>query len=207
MFMCKWYAVAAILCLVSLQAAAQDAVSVTGTLIPQQLLVQNYGNMPKGVSGYDLSICNVSTQKQTVISTQIFQALIKSNVPLMPIGRQIMLASILRNQTKSVTTILNIALGAAAGTVALLSTSSTINLPNGLKTTVGLSSILFGQLSNSLKPVLAPDKVEKFEREALETALVLDTGSCVERTLFASSGDAAAGAAQVKPSALQFRMK
>jgi hypothetical protein len=203
----KWRFGMAMLWLVSLSAMAQDAISVTGTLIPQQLLVQNYGNMPKGVAGYDLSICNVSPQKQTVVSTQIFQALVKSNISLMPIGRQIMLASILRNQTKSVTAILNIALGAATGTVALLSTSSTINLPNGLKTTVGVSSIVLGELSNSLKPVLEPDKVEKFEREALESALVLDTGSCVERTLFASSGQAAAGATQVKPAALQFHVK
>lgn len=195
------------LCLASLRAAAQDSISVTGTLIPQQLLVQNYGNMPKGVSGYDLSICNISQQKQTVISTQIYQSLVKSNVSLMPIGRQVMLASILQNQSRSFTTILNVALGSATGIVALLSSSSSVRAPNGLVTSLGLSSLMLGQVTTSLKPVLPADRVQKFEREALETALVLDTGSCVERTLFAVDSTPSAAGAKRKPADLQFRMK
>jgi hypothetical protein len=191
-----------ILCLIPLLAAAQDRISVTGSPIPQQLLVQNYGSMPKGVSGYDLSICNISEQKQTVVSSEIYQALAKSNVALTPIGRQIMLASILRNQSKSLSTILSVALTSATGVVALLGTSRSVNIPAGLSTTLGLSPLILGQLSTSLKPVLTLDKVEKFDRDVLQTALVLDTGSCEERTVFAVVPNATA-----KPSSLQFRVK
>src|ERR1700746_988476 len=100
----KYFVIAGIIWLFAGPAHGQDKINVTGTSIPQQLLVQNYGNMPKGIGAYDLSICNVTDQKQTVISTQVFQALAQSNIALTPVGRQIMLASILRNQSKDLTT-------------------------------------------------------------------------------------------------------
>jgi hypothetical protein len=77
-----------------------------------------------------------------------------------------------------------------------------MNMPDSLKTTVGLGSLMLGQLTSQLKPMLAPDKVEKFDREVLEPALLLEPGSCVERTVFALSSDPKA-----KPAALQFKMK
>jgi hypothetical protein len=52
-----------------------------------------------------------------------------------------------------------------------------------------------------MKPVLGPDKVEKFDRDVLPTALALDSGSCVEQTVFAIAEKTA------KPSALRFHMK
>ncbi|MBV8571686.1 MAG: hypothetical protein JO319_13800, partial [Acidobacteriaceae bacterium] len=71
---------------------------VTGTAIPQSLVRMNYGKIPNGISAWDLSICNVTNAKQSVVSSAIYQALASSNNGLQPIGRQIMLAPILRNQ-------------------------------------------------------------------------------------------------------------
>lgn len=181
---------------------AQDKITVSGTPIPKQLLEQNYGSMPKGVTGYDINICNISDGRQTLVSSQVYQALSQANTSFTPIGRQIMLASILRNQSKSLLTILGVSLNAGTGIVALLSTSNSMNLPDSFKTVVGLSALVLGQVTNQLKPVLAPDKVEKFDREVLEPALVLDGGSCVERTVFALAKNRKA-----KAEAVQFRMK
>jgi hypothetical protein len=176
---------------------AQDTLAVSGTPIPKQLLVQNYGAMPRGVGAYDLSICNVTNAKQTVVSSQIYQALAQSNVTLKPIGRQIILASILQNQRHDLLSILNIALGSATGVFSVLS----MNVPAGVNTSVGLSAIVLGQITNSLRPVL-PDKVEKFDREVLEPALVLDGGSCVERTVFTMTEGKKA-----QPAGLSFHMR
>ena len=168
---------------------AQDKFTVSGTPIPSDLVKQNYGQLPKGVNAYDLSICNVTTDRQAMVSSQIYQSLAQSNLSLKPIGRQIMLASILRNQRRSAMTILNVALTAGTGVFALLSTSKTMNVPDSAKTVIALGSLLFGQVTASLQPVLPADKVEKFDREVLEPSLVLDGGSCVERTVFASLDD------------------
>ena len=83
----------------------------------------------------------------------------------------------------------NVALTAGTGVFALLSTSKTMNVPDSAKTVIALGSLLFGQVTASLQPVLPADKVEKFDREVLEPSLVLDGGSCVERTVFASLDD------------------
>jgi hypothetical protein len=190
-----------LLVLLPLVLRAQDRISVTGTPIPKQLLVENYGPMPKNVAGYDLSICNVSGQKQTVLSSEIYQALANSNIAITPIGRQIMLAAILRNQSRSLSTILNVALNSATGVLAILSTSSSVNVPKGLIAGIGLGSMSLSQFLNSMKPVLGPDKVEKFDRDVLPTALALDSGSCVEQTVFAI-----AEKTKAKPSALRFHM-
>lgn len=198
--LCIW---AGIVCAAPLLAVAQDRISVTGTPIPQQLLVENYGKMPKGVMAYDLSICNVSEQKQSVVSSEIYQALASSNAALTPIGRQIMLAAILQNQSKSLSTILSAAVGSSTGVVAVLGTSKAVNIPTGLSAALALGSLVLGQVTNSLKPVLSPNNVlEKFDTDVLQTALVLDTGSCVEQTMFATVSKTS-----TKPSAVQFRMK
>jgi hypothetical protein len=165
---------------------AQDTFVVTGTPIPADLLRQNYGRMPKGISAYDLSICNVTDQKQSIVSSRIYQALAESNNGLQPVGRQIMLAPILRNQNRSASTVLNIALNSISGVLAVVS-SSRYKVPAGLVTGAALASISAQQLMSTLKPVLSADQVEKFESQVLEPALVLDSGSCVERTVFTSA--------------------
>lgn len=181
------------LVLCSIAGFAQDTFVVTGTAIPPSLLQQNYGRMPKGISAYDLSICNVSDQKQSIVSSRIYQALSESNSGLQPIGRQIMLAAILRNQNRSASTILGIALNSISGVLAVVS-SSRYKVPAGLVTGAALASISAQQLMSTLKPVLSADQVEKFESQVLEPALVLDSGSCVERTVFASAPKLAAQA-------------
>ena len=184
------------------EAQAEDTLAVSGTPIPKQLLAQNYGTMPKGVGAYDLSICNVTNVRQSVVSSQIYQALAQSNVALKPIGRQIILASILQNQRRDLLGILNIALSSATGVFSILSTSRTMNVPPSVNTSVGLGTIVLGQITNSLRPVLPPDKVEKFDRDVLEPALVLDGGSCVERTVFTMVENK-----KSQPGALSFHMR
>ena len=182
-------------------AAAQDKFVVTGTAIPLSLLQENYGRIPKGVTGYDLNICNVSQSKQSIVSSAIFQALAQSNAGLEPIGRQIMLAAILRNQNHSKGTVLTIVLNSITGVLSVLS-SSKLSPPSGVVTAAALGAISAQQILTSLKPVLTSDQVEKFEAEVLEPALVLDSGSCVERTVFASST-----ATSAKAHAVNFRLK
>ncbi len=180
---------------------AQDKFVVTGTVIPVPLLQLNYGRIPKDVTGYDLNICNVSEAKQSIVSSAIFQALAQSNVGLEPIGRQIMLAAILRNQNHSKGTLLTIVLNSVTGVLSVLS-SSKLSPPSGVVTAAALGAISAQQILTSLKPVLTSDQVEKFEAEVLEPALVLDSGSCVERTVFASSA-----ATPAKAHAVNFRVK
>jgi len=171
-------------------ASAQSSFAVTGTPIPASLLQQNYGHLPKEVGGYDLNICNVTTAKQSIVSSEVFQALSQSNSNLQPIGRQIILASILRNQNHSKATIFTLVLNSVTGVLAILS-SSKYNPPTGVVTGAALGALSAQQILTSLRPVLTNDQVEKFEREVLEPALVLDAGSCVERTVFAALSPAA----------------
>jgi len=165
---------------------AQQTFAVTGTAIPPVLLQQNYGRMPKGIQAFDLSICNVTASKQSVVSSEIYQALAQSNSELRPIGRQIMLASILHNQSHSVSAILGFILNSASGVLSSLS-SSRYAVPVGLVAGTALVSISAQQILSNMKPVLTADELEKFESQVLEPALVLDGGSCVERTVFTSS--------------------
>jgi hypothetical protein len=164
-------------------AVAQSTFTVTGTSIPTSLLQQNYGRVPKGIGAYDVSICNASNVKQSVISSEIYQAISESNPGLQPIGKQIMLASILRNQNRSVPVLLNIALNSATSVLAAL-TSSRISPPAAVVTGTAVASITGQQLLTNLKPVFSADQLEKFEAQVLEPAVVLDAGSCVERTIF-----------------------
>jgi hypothetical protein len=49
-----------------------------------------------------------------------------------------------------------------------------------------------------LKPILSADQVEKFEAQVLEPALVLDSGSCVERTVFVITTASSKGKANLR---------
>jgi len=185
-------------------ALAADNFVVTGTVIPDTLLQQNYGKLPKGVIAYDLNVCNVSGTKQSIVSSAIYQALAQSAAGLQPIGRQIILASLLRNQNRSKGAILTMVLNSVTGVLAVLS-SSKLNPPPGIVTGTALAAISAQQILTNLKPVLTNDQVEKFESEVLEPALVLDAGSCVERTVFASS-TTTTNAPAARARALQLRI-
>ena len=167
-------------------ATAQNNFVVTGTAIPASLLQQNYGRMPKEISGYDLNVCNVSGAKQSIVSSEIYQALAQSTAGLQPIGRQVMLAAILRNQNRSKASIFSVALNSVTGVLAILS-SAKLSPPTGVITGAALGAVSAQQILTSVKPLLTSDQVEKFESEVLEPALVLDAGSCVERTIFTAS--------------------
>lgn len=162
---------------------AQDIFTVTGTPIPASLIRQNYGKMPRGITAYDLSICNSTEIKHSIVSSEIYQALSKSNTGLQPIGRQIMLTAILRNQSWTLTNILGVTMNVSAGILSVLN-SSKIGLPSGVATGATLASLSLQQVLSNLKPVSSADQLEKFESQVLEPALVLDGGSCVERTVF-----------------------
>ena len=164
-------------------AFGQNSLVVTGTPIPAGLLQQNFGNIPKGVTAYDLSICNVSATKESVVSGEIYQALSNANGSLQPIGREIMLAAILRNQSRSAMNLASIALNSATTALSILS-SSRWHAPSGLLTGIALSSTAGQQVLNSIKPIFTVDQLQNFESQVLEQALVLDGGSCVERTVF-----------------------
>ena len=165
--------------------SAQTTFAVTGTAIPAELLQQNYGKLPKGIVGYDLNVCNVSDQKQSIVSGEIFQTLMQTTPGLQPIGREIMLATILRNQNRSRGTILTVALNSAMAVFSVL--GSTKYVPSGLITGSALAAISAQQLLTSLRPVLSADQLQTFEAQVLQSALVLDAGSCAERTVFAAA--------------------
>ena len=173
--------------------SAQNTFAITGTPIPADLLQQNYGKLPKGIAAYDLNVCNISGSKQSLVSSEIYQAVAQSTAGLQPIGKQIMLAAILRNQNRSSSTMLTVALNSVTGILSILS-SSKYSPPPGVITGAALGAMSAQQLLANLKPVLSSDQVEKFEAEVLESALVLDGGSCVERTMFAAAADSTAKA-------------
>ncbi|MBV8865635.1 MAG: hypothetical protein JO210_09610 [Acidobacteriaceae bacterium] len=181
--------------------SAQNTFLVTGTAIPAGLLQQNYGKLPKGIAGYDLNICNITDSKQSIVSSEIYQALAQSNAGLQPIGRQIMLTAILRSQNKSAGAIMTMLLNSVTGVLSILS-SSKYGPPAGVVSGTALGAISAQQILTNLKPVLTNDQVEKFETEVLEPALVLDSESCVERTVFAAADTPAAG-----KHALSFRVR
>lgn len=160
---------------------AQSTFYVTGTPIPATLSKQNYGKTPKGIVAYDVNICNSSRAKQSVVSSEIYQALSKSDATLQPIGRQIALASILRTQNWSTLRILTIALNAASGVLMVLSSSKG---SEQLLSAIALGSISTQQLTTGVNGNTTADQLEKFEAQVLEPALVLDAGSCAERTIF-----------------------
>jgi len=91
--------------LLAVAAHAQNTFSVTGTLIPADLVRVNYGKLPTTIEAFDLNICNQSSDKHSLTASEIYQALADSNHSLQPLGRQIMLAVILKNQSRSAVTV------------------------------------------------------------------------------------------------------
>lgn len=175
--------------------AQQPTFEITGTAIPPGLLKLNYGNMPKGIQGYDLNICNMTAVRHALTSSEVYQALVASENDLRPIGRQIMLAAILRNQNHSLKTWLNLGLGSATSVLSVLG-SSHARLPSSALSAAALGALIGQQLLATWSPVLTADQVEKFESQVLEPTLLMDGGSCLERTVFALRD------AEVKSSAL-----
>jgi hypothetical protein len=161
----------------------QTTFDVTGTSVPPGLLKQNYGPMPKGVGAYDLNICNLTASKQTIVSSQIFQSLAESNPEIQPIGRQIMLAAILRNQEHSIPTLVNVALTSMTGVLAVFGATA-YNIPAKWTSGFAIASLSSQPIHIPLRPFMSADQLQKFESQVLETALVLDGGSCLERTVF-----------------------
>ena len=161
----------------------QSTFAVTGTSVPSGLLRENYGALPKGISAYDLSICNLTGEKQPLLSSQIYQALVESNPDVQPIGRQILLAAILRNQGRSAINIVGVALGSITGVVAVLGASK-YGVPTQWATGLAIASLAGQPILNALKPVMSADQLQKFDNQVLESALVLDGGSCAEKTVF-----------------------
>ena len=174
--------------LLSSPGSAQTKFDITGTPIPTNLLQQNYGPIPRGIAAYDVNICNATGEKQSIVSSRIYQVLSTSNPALEPIGREIMFAAILRNQNHSFATILSVVLNSTTSVLSLVG-SSKYKLPSGLGMGAALAALTGQQLISHLRPILSADQVQKFESQVLEPALVLDGGSCVERTVFVSSQD------------------
>ncbi len=168
--------------------AGQTTFEVTGTPVPSDLLKANYGALPKSIAAFDLTICNLTEVRQTVISTRIFQSLTLSNPDLHPLGRQLVLAAILRNQGHRPINLTSTILASLSGTLSILGASK-YALP-----TNWASAVAFGSLLASLKPVTTVDQIEKFESQVLEPSFLLDGGSCLQRTVFtvASTRTAAA---------------
>jgi hypothetical protein len=161
----------------------QTTFDVTGTSVPPDLLRQNYGTLPKGVAAVDLSICNLTASRQSIVSSQIYQSLAQSNPEIQPIGRQIMLAAILHNQGHSALNIVNVALTSMTGVFAVLGASK-YSLPAKWATGFAIASLSSQPVLSALRPVMSADQLQKFESQVLEPALVLDGGSCAERTVF-----------------------
>lgn len=162
---------------------AQDTFAVTGTLIPSDLLKLNYGTLPNGIQALDLNICNLTDVRHSVTSSEIYQALSQSQQNVRPIGRQIMLAAILRNQNHSLKMWLNIGLGSTTSVLSVLNRGQA-SPQSGALSAIALGALVGQQLLSTWSPVLTADQVEKFESQVLEPALVMDGGSCVERTVF-----------------------
>ncbi len=177
--------------LLAMTAAAEETFSVTGTQIPAELVKVNYGKLPKTIQAFDLNICNQGAEKQSVTSSQIYQALVQANSHLQPIGRQIIMGEILQNQQRSVATVLAVVLNSAVGVLSVLGAARTA-VPANVLAGAAVGSAVGQQLLGSLKPVLTADQVQRYESQVLEPALVLDSGSCVERTVFALAPPGAA---------------
>jgi len=94
-----------------------------------------------------------------------------------------MLAAILHNQEHSTMSIVNIALTSMTGVFAVLGATK-YSLPAKWATGFAIASLTSQPVLNAFRPVVSADQLQKFEGQVLEPALVLDGGSCVERTVF-----------------------
>jgi hypothetical protein len=186
--------------------SAQETFAITGTAIPPELLKLNYGSLPKGVRAYDLNICNMTAAKSPLSSSHVYQALVEAQADLQPIGRQIMLAAILRNQNRSVKTWLNMALSSTTGVLSVLGAGHT-GISSRLLSATALGALVGQQLLTAWSPVLTADQVEKFESEVLEPVLLMDGGSCVERTVFTALSAASPKSAKQAISNLEFHVR
>jgi hypothetical protein len=174
----------ALLSLFATTTGSAQTFSVTGTKIPTDLVRVNYGRIPNTIEAFDLNICNVGADKHGVTASQIYQGLAESSVNLQPLGGQIMLAVILQNQKRSAATVLTVALNSAVGVLSVLGVARTGISPSALAG-AALGAAVGQQLIGNLKPVLTADQLARYQNQVLESALVLDGGSCVERTVFA----------------------
>ena len=186
-------------------AFSQGTFSITGTAIPNGLLKLNYGTLPSGVRAYDLNICNLTDSRRPITSSEIFQALAESDHDLRPIGRQIMLAAILHNQNHSLKTWLNLALTSSAGVLSILGANRTGS--PALLSSWTLGALIGQQLLATWNPVLTANQVEKFESQVLEPALVMDSGSCLERTVFTADTTARSHKGTAAPEAVNFSVR
>jgi hypothetical protein len=197
---------ALLLAMFATAAWAQNSFSVTGTQIPDDLVRVNYGRLPKSIEAFDLNICNQSPDKHAVTASQIYQGLAESSVNLEPLGGQIMLAVILQNQKHSTTTVLTVVLNSAVGVLSVLGASRAGISPAALAG-AALGAAVGQQLVSSLKPVLTADQLARYQSQVLESALVLDGGSCVERTVFALLAPGSQSKVQNKFQNLIFRVR
>jgi hypothetical protein len=161
----------------------QATFEVTGTPVPPDLLRQNYGSLPKGIGAFDLNICNVSEKRESLVSSRVFQSLASTNPQVQPIGRQIMLAVILRSQGRSAKNILNVTLTSVTGVFSVISASK-YKLSGNWAAGVAIASLASQQILNIIKPSTSTNSLEKFESQVLEPTLMLDADSCIERTVF-----------------------
>ncbi len=161
----------------------QATFEVTGTPVPPDLLKANFGSLPKSIGAFDTNICNLTELKQTVISSRIYQGLASSNRDLQPLGRQLVLAAMLKRQAHRPINIFAWSLGTVTGVFSVVSASK-YALPGNWATAVAFASLTSQQLLGSLKPPTTVDEIEKFESQALEPSFMLDGGSCVQRTVF-----------------------
>jgi hypothetical protein len=67
---------------------------------------------------------------------------------------------------------------------------------------IALGSFSAQQLTTGQNTSVSADQLEKFETQVLEPALVLDSGSCVERTVFTAMQDS-----RIKPADLSFHVR
>lgn len=162
----------------------QATIEVTGTPVPSDLLKANYGPLPKSIGAFDLNICNLTEVRQTVISSRIYQSLLQTNPDLRPLGRQMVLAAILRNQGRRPMNIASTLLNSLGGTLSILGASK-YALPGNWASAIAFGSLATQSLLASVKPVTTADQIEKIETQVLEPSFLLDGGSCLQRTMFA----------------------
>lgn len=161
----------------------QATFEVTGTPVPSDLLRANFGSLPKSLGAFDLDICNLTELRQTVISSKIYQSLALTSPDLQPVGRQLVLAAILRNQGRRPLNLLSIALTSVGGAFSVLSASK-YALPVNWSSAIAFATVTGQQLVTGFKPVMTADQVETFDKQVLEPSFLLDGGSCEQRTVF-----------------------
>lgn len=180
---------------------AQTTFEVTGTPVPPDLLKASYGALPKSIGAFDISICNLTELKQTVISSKVTQALSQTYPQLRPMGRQMVLSAMLHNQGRRPLSVLNTSLTAVGSAFSVLSASK-YALPSNWSSAIAFASIATQQLLSGFKPVMSAEQIEKFQTEALEPSFLLSGGSCEQRTLFTVTTPPVS-----KPSSLSFHVR